>query len=304
MTTIQHFITLTTFSLFSGLAACAQQTAKTKLFTASAFTPVGSFTSDVEGPAVDKDGVLYAVNFQKQGTIARILDDGTASVYLNLPEGSTGNGIRFDSHGNMLIADYTGHNILKVDPATHVVTVLAHEPIMHQPNDIAIDGQDRLYASDPDFNSNTGRIWRVDPNGKMTLLDSVSEGAANGIEVSPDENTLYVNGGRYIWAYDLRDGNISNRRVLIKFPDFAVDGMRCDIKGNIYIARFGKGVVAKISPKGEILREIPTAGKRTTNVAFGGKDGRTVFVTLMDKGNIESFRVDEPGREWKMLRGK
>jgi len=273
-----------------------------ELFKATVLTPVNSFTHDVEGPAVDKDGVLYAVNFEKQGTIGKIQDDGTTSVYLTLPAGSIGNGIRFDSHGNMLIADYTGHNILKADAKTHAITVLAHEPAMHQPNDIAIDGKDRLYASDPDFNANTGRIWRIDPDGKITLLDAVSEGAANGIEVSPDERTLYVNGGKYIWAYDLAGGRISNRRVLIQFPDFTVDGMRCDVKGNIYIARFGKGVIAKISPKGEIVKEIPTAGKRTTNVAFGGKDGRTVFVTLMDQGNIESFRVDEPGREWKMLR--
>lgn len=285
--------------VLSGLGVRAQE-----LFKASVLTPVNSFTSDVEGPAVDKNGVLYAVNFEKQGTIGKILDDGTTTVYLTLPEGSIGNGIRFDSHGNMLIADYTGHNILKADAKTHVITVLAHEPTMHQPNDIAIDSKDRLYASDPDFKANTGRIWRIDPDGKITLLDSVSEGAANGIEVSPDEKTLYVNGGKFIWAYRLKDGKISDRRVLIQFPDFTVDGMRCDIKGNIYIARFGKGVIAKISPQGEVLKEIGTAGKRTTNVAFGGKDGRTVFVTLMDKGNIESFRVDEPGREWKMLRSR
>jgi len=304
MMIICRFFLLAALFFLSGLTSYAQQTAATEMFKASVLTPVNSFTSDVEGPAVDKDGVLYAVNFQKQGTIGKILDDGTTSVYLTLPEGSIGNGIRFDSHGNMLIADYTGHNILKADANTHVISVLAHEPSMHQPNDIAIDSRDRLYASDPDFKANTGRIWRIDPDGRITLLDSVSEGAANGIEVSPDEKTLYVNGGKYIWAYDLRDGKIANRRVLIKFPDFTVDGMRCDIKGNIYIARFGKGVIAKISPKGEILKEVPTAGKRTTNVAFGGKDGRTVFVTLMDKGNLECFRVDEPGREWKMLRKK
>ncbi|HTE09138.1 MAG TPA: SMP-30/gluconolactonase/LRE family protein, partial [Flavitalea sp.] len=119
-----------------------------------------------------------------------------------------------------------------------------------------------------------------------------------------DEKTLYVNGGQQIWAYDLKDGQISNKRVLIRFSDFGVDGMRCDAKGNIYIARFGKGVVAKISPQGKILQEIILAGKRCTNVAFGGNDGRTVFVTLMDKGNIEKFRAADPGREWKMLRGK
>lgn len=291
-------------ALLCGLASCAQQKAATEMFKASVLTPVNSFTSDVEGPAVDKHGVLYAVNFQKQGTIGKVLDDGTASIYVTLPEGSTGNGIRFDSHGNMLIADYTGHKILKVDPKTLAISVLAHEPTMHQPNDIAIDSKDRLYATDPDFKAGNGRIWRIDPDGKTTLLDSVSEGATNGIEVSPDEKVLYVNGGRYIWAYDLNEGKISNRTVLIQFPDHTVDGMRCDIKGNIYLTRFGKGVVAIISPQGKILREIPTAGKRTTNLAFGGKDGKTVFVTLMDKGNIESFQADEPGREWKMLRNK
>lgn len=298
------FIALSTLTLLFGLPSCAQQKATPELFKATVLTPVNSFTSDVEGPAVDKNGVLYAVNFQKQGTIGKVMDDGTASIYVTLPEGSTGNGIRFDSHGNMLIADYTGHKILKVDPRTLAVSVLAHEPTMHQPNDIAIDSKDRLYATDPDFKADKGRIWRIDPNGTITLLDSVSEGASNGIEVSPDEKTLYVNGGRFIWAYDLREGRISNRRVLIEFPDHTVDGMRCDIKGNIYLTRFGKGVVAQISPEGKILREIPTAGKRTTNLAFGGPDGKTVFVTLMDKGNIESFRVDEPGREWKMLRKK
>ncbi|MBO9632229.1 MAG: SMP-30/gluconolactonase/LRE family protein [Chitinophagaceae bacterium] len=286
------------------LAACAQTKASKELFKATILTPVNSFTSDVEGPAVDRNGVLYAVNFQTVGTIGKVAENGTASIYVTLPKGSVGNGIRFNSKGEMLIADYTGHNILKVDPSTLQITVLAHEPRMHQPNDIAIDSKDRLYASDPDFKTNTGRIWRVDPDGTTTLLDSLSEGAANGIEVSPDEKTLYVNGGQFIWAYDLTNGTISNRRVLIQFPDHTVDGMRCDIKGNIWLARFGKGVVAKISPGGELLREIPVGGKQTTNLAFGGKDGKTVFVTLMDKGNIESFLADEPGREWKMLRTK
>ncbi|NML23114.1 SMP-30/gluconolactonase/LRE family protein [Pseudoflavitalea sp. G-6-1-2] len=289
--------------LLLGLNACAQQPAK-ELFKATVLTPVNSFTSDVEGPAVDKNGVLYAVNFQKQSTIGKVLEDGTASVYVTLPQGSTGNGIRFDSHGNMLVADYTGHNILKVDATTQAITVLAHEPTMYQPNDIAIDSKDRIYASDPNWKENSGRIWRIDPDGKVSLLDSVTNGAANGIEVSPDEKTLYVNGGKFIWVYDLSNGNISNRKVLIEFPDHTVDGMRCDIKGNIYLARFGKGVVAKISPKGEILKEIPVGGKQTTNVAFGGKDGRTVYVTLMDKGNIESFLADDPGREYEMLRKK
>jgi sugar lactone lactonase YvrE len=280
------------------LLGCAQQN-KLEMFKASTFTPEKSFTSGCEGPAVDKEGNIYAVNFAKEGTIGKVSPDGKPELFAELPQGSTGNGIRFDSKGDMFVADYTGHNVLKVDMKTKNITTYAHEPTMSQPNDIAIDSKDRIYASDPNWKEKTGRFWRIDTDGKITLLDSL--GTANGIEVSPDEKTLYVNAGREIWAYDLSEGGeVSNKRRLIEFPDFGVDGMRCDVKGNIYIARFGKGVVAKVSPKGYILKEVTLTGKKPTNVAFGGKDGRTVYVTLMDMGNLESFRVDEPGREWQM----
>jgi sugar lactone lactonase YvrE len=282
---------------------CAQQNKIAENFKAAPFTPEKSFTSGCEGPAVDKEGNIYAVNFAKEGTIGKVTPDGKPELFVELPQGSTGNGIRFDSKGNMFIADYTGHNVLKVDMNTKNISVHAHEPTMSQPNDIAIDSKDRIYASDPNWKAKTGRFWRVDTDGKVTLLDSL--GTANGIEVSPDEKILYVNAGREIWAYDLSEaGEISNKRRLIEFPDFGVDGMRCDVKGNIYIARFGKGTVAKISPKGYIVREVTLTGKKPTNVAFGGKDGRTVYVTLMDMGNLESFRVDDPGREWQMQQNR
>lgn len=284
------------------VAGCAQQNKIADVFKASTFTPEKSFTSGCEGPAVDKNGNVYAVNFGKEGTIGKVSPDGKPELFVELPQGSTGNGIRFNSQGDMFIADYTGHNVLKVDMNTKAISVHAHEPTMSQPNDIAIDSKDRIYASDPNWKEKKGRFWRVDTDGKVTLLDSL--GLANGIDLSPDEKTLYVNAGREILAYDLSEnGEVSNKRRLIEFPDFGVDGMRVDVKGNIYIARFGKGTVAKISPKGYIVQEVTLAGKRPTNVAFGGKDGRTVYVTLMDKGNLESFRVDEPGREWQMQQG-
>ncbi|MCX6260686.1 MAG: SMP-30/gluconolactonase/LRE family protein [Bacteroidia bacterium] len=281
--------------------ASAQNSSSSELFKSSVLTPVNSFTNGVEGPAVDKSGIVYAVNLTRQGTIGQIAPGGKTSIFIELPDGSIGNGIRFDSRGNMLIADYTNHNILKVDMNTKMLTIFAHEPRMNQPNDIAIDSKDRLYASDPDFKAGTGRIWRIDTDGKVTFLDSL--GTTNGIEVSPDERTLYVNASRKVWAYDLSPkGNISNKRVLIEFSDFGMDGMRCDIKGNLYIARFGKGMVVVVSPQGKIIREIPLSGKRPTNVAFGGNDGRTMYVTLQDQGNLERFRVDIPGREWEMQR--
>jgi sugar lactone lactonase YvrE len=273
-----------------------------ELFVAQEFTPISGFTSGIEGPACDAVGNLYAVNYTRQHTIGKVTPDGTASVFIELPTGSIGNGIRFDSDGFMFIADYTNHNVLKVDMDTREISVHAHEPTMNQPNDIAIGANDIIYASDPNWAESTGQTWRVGTDGKVTLLET-DMGTTNGIEVSPDESVLYVNESaqRNIWAYDLSpEGEISNKRLLIQFPDFNMDGMRCDIEGNLYVTRHGKGTVAKLSPAGEVLLEVPLTGKLCSNIAFGGPDGRTCYVTMADQGNVEVFRSDLPGRSWQL----
>lgn len=273
-----------------------------ELFESQVLTEPGSFTSGVEGPAVDADGRLYAVNYERQHTIGWVTPDGTASVFVELPDGSTGNGIRFNSGGAMLVADYTGHNVLRIDMETRAVDVHAHEPQMHQPNDLAIGADDRVYASDPNWSDSTGQLWRVDPNGSTTRLEA-DMGTTNGIEVAPNEQTLYVGESvqRRIWKYALSDeGEVSNKELLIEFPDFGLDGMRTDVDGNLYVTRHGKGTVAKVTPAGEIVREIELAGTNPTNIAFGGPDGRTAYVTVADQGNIETFRVDRPGRSWQL----
>lgn len=300
------FALLKSLIVITGISCTGTQnpSALQKLFKSSVFTPVKSFTSGAEGPAVDKDGTLYAVNYLREGTIGRVTPTGQGSVFIELPNGSIGNGIRFSSNGDMFIADYTNHNILKVDMVTKQLSVFAHEPLMNQPNDLAIDSKDRIYASDPNWKAGTGRTWRIDLDGKATLLED-KMGTTNGIEVSPDNKVLYVNESvqRKVWAYDLTPGGeISNKRLLIDFPDFGMDGMRCDTQGNLYITRHGKGTVVKVSPSGKILQEITLTGKNPSNIAFGGKDGRTVYVTLQDQGNIEMFTVDKPGREWEMIR--
>lgn len=274
-----------------------------ELHVSRQFTPAGGFTSGIEGPAVDRDGNLYAVNFDRQHTIGRVTPDGEASVFVDLPEGSTGNGIRFDRQHRMLIADYTGHNILRVDMASRGIEVFAHEPAFNQPNDICIRSDDVLFASDPNWGESEGQIWRIDVDGSVTLLES-GMGTTNGIEVSPDDKTLYVNESvqRNVWAYDLAaDGSISGKRLLIQFPDFGMDGMRCDVDGNLYITRHAKGTIAKLSPEGEILLEVELHGKMCTNLAFGGPDGCTAYVTLADNGNVEAFGCERPGRAWQLF---
>ena len=261
---------------------------------------VGEYTSGLEGPAVDREGNLFFVNPIKSGSVGKVDTEGNFSLFIEqLPEGSTANGIRFGQDQSMYLADYTGHNVLKVDLQTKKVGVYAHDSLLNQPNDLAICCNDRMFASDPNWKESTGQLWRIE-NGQFHLL-SKDMGTTNGIEVSPDEKTLYVNESvqRSVWAFDLDTlGNISNKKLFYQFDDFGMDGMRCDIEGNLYITRYGKGTVAKLSPEGKLLLEIQMKGKKPSNITFGGKDGKTAFVTLQDRGYIETFRVEKAGNSF------
>lgn len=268
------------------------------LYISQPLTARGGFTAGIEGPACDRDGNIYAVNYARQGTIGKVTPTGLCEVFVELPDGSIGNGIRFNRAGEMLIADYTNHTILKVDMQTRAISVYAHEPTAYQPNDLCITDDDLLFCSDPNWQRGDGQIWRVGLDGRFVLLER-DMGTTNGIEVSPDGRTLYVNETvqRTIWAYDLTPtGELSHKRLLIQFPDHAMDGMRCDMAGNLYVTRYGKGVVAKVSPQGDVLLEVTMHGPRITNITFGGPDGRTAYVTNVDHGNIEAFRVEVRGR--------
>ena len=171
------------YAVYLAGAVFAQQ--DEELFVAKPLTETGGFTTGIEGPACDKDGNIFAVNFAEQGTIGRVTPDGKGEVFVKLPNGSVGNGIRFNRAGTMFVADYVNHNILKIDPVTREVSVLAHEDGMHQPNDLAIAPDGTLYASDPHWKTGTGQLWRIDAQGHAVRLVS-DMGTTNGIEISPD----------------------------------------------------------------------------------------------------------------------
>jgi len=256
------------------------------------------FTAGVEGPAVDAKLNLYAVNYQQQGTIGQVSSKGQVTQWLKLPGDSVGNGIRFDSKGNMLIADYVNHIVWSVDMQSKVLTIKAKNPAMNQPNDIAITSNDIIFASDPNWAKNTGQLWRIDHQGKTQLIAS-DMGTTNGVEVSPGDKYLYVNESvqRKIWRFEL-DSNMMphNKTLFYQFDDHGMDGMRCDRKGNLYIARYGAGVIAMLSPTGKLLKEYRLKGQYPTNLAFGGVDGKQVFVTMQKRGAIETFTTPEAGR--------
>jgi len=274
--------------------------AKEKLFVATPLTEAGSFTEGIEGPNCDAQGNIYAVNFARQGTIGKVTPEGRGEVFVELTNGSIVNGIVFDRAGTMYAADYVNHNVLRIDPRTRAVSVFAHEDGMNQPNDLAIGPDETLYASDPNWKESTGQLWRIDRAGRVTRLAG-GMGTTNGIEVSPDGHTLYVNESvqRNVWAFTITpEHTLASKRLLIQFPDHGFDGMRADVDGNLYITRHGKGTVVKLSPEGKVLQEIDVLGALPSNLCFGGPDGRTIYVTEVQHRRLVQFRVDRPGLAW------
>jgi sugar lactone lactonase YvrE len=272
-----------------------------RLFIAEDFTKENLFTNNIEGPAFDKKGNLYVVNFQTDGTIGLVKPDGAVELFITLSEGSIANSIQFDSKGSMYLADFKGHNILKVNMKSKEISTYVHNDAFNQPNDICINRNDQIFASDPNWKESTGKLWRIDKGGKPVLL-SDQMGTTNGIALSQDEKILYVNESvqRKIWAFDVdAKGNISNKRLFAEFPDFGFDGMKCDAKGNVYVTRYGKGAIAVLSPDGKLIREVMLKGKKCSNLVFGGLNGKLVYVTLQDRKGMERFRNDIPGKGLK-----
>ncbi len=271
----------------------------TALFTAEDHTAENLFSTNIEGPAVNAAGELFVVNYLRDGTVGKVHPDGRVELYVELSEASTGNSIQFRSNGNMLIADFRGHNILEVDARTKALSVYCHDSRFNQPNDLCIHSSGIVYASDPDWKNSKGQVWKIGTDLKAVLF-SPDMGTTNGICLSPDEKILYVNESvqRKIWALELdAAGNLLNKRLFVTVDDHGFDGMKCDSVGNLYVTRYGKGTIAVFNPEGQQIREISLKGKKVSNITFGGSDYRTAFVTLQDRKGIERFRVDIPGKK-------
>src|SRR5258708_23500536 len=121
-----HFISLLAACSFSCFVLTGVQAAEESLFVAKPLTPEGAFTVGIEGPACDRAGNIYAVNFTKEQTIGKTTPAGQTEIFVTLPGKSTGNGIVFDPAGMMFVADYVEHNVLRIDPRTKAIDVFAH----------------------------------------------------------------------------------------------------------------------------------------------------------------------------------
>ncbi|GAB2847261.1 SMP-30/gluconolactonase/LRE family protein [Lentzea nigeriaca] len=181
--------------------------------------------------------------------------------------------------------------------------------MFNSPNDLTVSASGTVYFTDPNFqranrpDQMSGRtgVFRV-TNGVVTLIDDTIR-QPNGIELSPDGRTLYVGGNATgkIYRYPVNaDGSTGQR------GDFASldgsDGGTVDCAGNLYQASYNDGKVHVYSPAGKQLGTI-SAGRNTTNVAFGGPDRKTLYITsgtASAGGNTGNFglygiRLNVPG---------
>jgi len=304
--TIRHLCRVLLISIAATSAA-----AEPRLYESRQATPSGEYTGGIEGPAADLDGNLFVVNFGKPGTIGKLAAGGSHSEkFIDLPQGSVGNAIRFDSHGTMLVADYKKHTIFAIRKGAKELEVVFHSDLMHQPNDITVARDGTIYASDPNWKGRNGRIWRIwtAADGRVQgeiMTAPRAMGTTNGIDLSPDDKTLYVgesNNGQ-LWAYGVRGNELTSPRLLKAYEADSIDGLRTDGDGKLLIARIRKGVIAVIKPDGTPQQDISLLGMEPTNLAFGGTDGKTVFVTQRQGRFIEAFRTDREGREHCIQRG-
>ena len=251
------------------------------------------FTGGIEGPAFNSNGDLFVVNYLEEGNIG-VLPNGKDSfeLFTKLPNGSIGNGIRFNKGGDMLIADYVNHNILTIEKGTKQVEIFVHSDSIMQPNDLTLHENGFGFASDPNWAESTGNLIRFS-KGKIEIVEK-DMGTTNGIELSPDGNFLYVNESvqTRIWRYKVgTNGALTEKTKFIQFEGFGMDGMRCDSKGNLFLARYGAGEVVKISPEGNIIRKYKLNGSKPTNVTFKQDADNEVYVTMQQNKWVELIKL-------------
>ncbi|MFK3797116.1 SMP-30/gluconolactonase/LRE family protein [Pseudomonas sp. NPDC088444] len=263
--------------------------------------PLGSF---LEGPSFDREGRLYCVDLA-HGRIFRISPQGDVEVFADYV--GEPNGLKIHKDGRIFVADRE-HGVLAFDPVTAERTVIIGGPAdgerFHGLNDLTFSTDGDLYFTDQGdsaLEAPYGRVFRLRATGELDLLLTDLAGP-NGLVLSRDEKVLYVALTRtnQIISAPLRKDQPGVRKcsVFIQLSGSPVgpDGMAIDTDGNLAVVHAGFGTVWLFSSMGEPIGRIRScAGFRTTNVAFGGDDGRTLFITEAQAGVILQAKVPAPG---------
>lgn len=281
------------------------------VLTGKTVTPIASRNGSglFEGPVWTGEKLLISfIDWTAGGSgpnVSSVLElQGTTLVEFLAPANAGTNGMALRSDGKIVAASQRIHGLFAFDPtnaaaAQETIVDMYESAGFNSPNDLTIRADGTIYFTDPNWNCGNecpqgganNRVYRVTAAGVAQAIDPPHD-KPNGIALSPDGNTLYVGGNDAgIKKYALAaDGTIG------AMTDFAaqqgVDGMTVDCAGNVYATVNGDGKVVVFSPSGAPLGEF-TGLTSATNVAFGGADRKTLYIT--HELSLKSVTLEVPG---------
>ena len=241
-----------------------------------------------EGPLWHPDGFLLFSDIPAN-TIYKWQPKQETEIFRQ-PSGNA-NGNTFDRSGRLITGEHGNRRVSRTEKDGTVVTLASNYQgkQLNSPNDLVVKSDGSIYFTDPPYGIEPEQeeigfygVYRLAPDGTITLLvdDFVRP---NGIVFSPDETKLYVNDSEkgHIRVFDVKsDGTLENGRVFaeLKPPsqEGAADGMKVDIKGNVYST--APGGVWVFSPDGDLLGIIETP-EPPANIAWGDRDYKTLYIT-------------------------
>lgn len=264
--------------------------------------------SFLEGPVFDGAGNLYVTDIP-WGRIFRIDPQGEWTVVAEY-DGEP-NGMKFLDADTLLITDYK-NGLMCLDVASGKITPYLQRRNSERfkgVNDLVFDSAGNLYFTDQGqsgLHDPSGRLYRLRPNGQLDLLQS-NVPSPNGVALSPDERVLYlaVTRGNCVWRVPLLpDGSVAKvSQFFTSYGPSGPDGLAVDAAGRVLVANPGLGYVWVLNGRAEpvqVLRGV--AGSSTTNLAFGGADRRTVYVTDSTHGRVLRATLETPGLPLHRLR--
>ncbi len=269
-----------------GAVTLAQSPETTKLVAKGAKpVKVAADFKFTEGPAVDAKGNVFFTD-QPNDRILKWTPGEGVSVFME-PSGRS-NGLYFDKAGNLLACADEKNELWQIAPdKTVTVLVDGYEgKKLNGPNDLWVDPQGGIYFTDPFYKRpywdretqelDGQHVYYLSPDRKT--LKKVMDGFVrpNGLVGTPDGRLLYIADIGAGKTYSFRigpEGTLTDRKL---FTEMGSDGMTLDAKGNVYLT--GKGVTV-FNPAGEKIAHIPIDEPWTANICFGGKNGKTLFIT-------------------------
>ncbi len=268
-----------------------------------------NFTS-LEGPVWIGDA-LYVSEYPGNpnpppSRILKVTSSGAVTVAV---ADSGSNGLAVDKNGVLFGAVHEDGSISRFDLSTgmRVLPSIASSYMgsrFNSPNDLAIRSDGTIYFSDPNFQApspapqTATRVYRYSQTTSTLSVVDAMLGQPNGVTLSLDESTLFVSSNNGIQKYAVMpDGSTGPGSAFALAPNATlnVDGMALDCAGNLYGAVIGTANVLVLGPTGAqvgALLSVPTASGWVTNVAFGGDDHKTLYITTQgSSGNQGLYKV-------------